>query len=294
VYIYIDPTRDSGKFGGLNMSAVVLHLSDIHIKTAKDPILQRGHLIAATTFAALPQASHVLIVCTGDVAYSGTSEEYNAARGLFADIKVAIRKETNCPINFVFAPGNHDCDFGKNSVARKMLVANMENSNNPEIDESVIDTCTNIQADFFAFRDLLEDNTSVSDDKLWRTSSFRVEDKTIAFDCLNISWISNVRENTGKLFFPIERYTNRTFDQTDIRLVVLHHPLNWFNQSIYRHFRTFIRKHADIIITGHEHQGTVGLIDDAESGASVYIEGCVLQSNSKNLTDSSFTQQSVI
>lgn len=29
------------------MTAIVLHLSDIHIKTAKDPILKRGASIAA-------------------------------------------------------------------------------------------------------------------------------------------------------------------------------------------------------------------------------------------------------
>ncbi|MDR1461708.1 MAG: metallophosphoesterase [Azoarcus sp.] len=271
------------------MSAVVLHLSDIHIKTAKDPILQRGNSIAAATFAVLPEASHVFIVCSGDVAYSGTSEEYDAATGLFADIEAAIRKETNCPINFVFVPGNHDCDFEKNSGARGMLIENMENSNNNlEVDESIVDTCTSVQADFFSFRDCIENNPSVTDDKLWRTSVFQVEDKTIAFDCLNISWASDIRENTGRLFFPIERYTNRIFSQADVRLVVLHHPLNWFSQSIYRPFRTFVRTHANIILTGHEHQGTVGLIDDAESGASIYIEGCVLQGDSKNLADSSF------
>jgi hypothetical protein len=270
------------------MTAVVLHLSDIHIKTPKDPILQRGAAIAAATFTSLPSVSHVFIVCSGDVAYSGSADEYQAASGLFAEIEAAIRKETDCPISFVMAPGNHDCDFDKNSSARRMLVEHMEKSENPDIDNSVIETCVGVQEQFFRFRESLEKCPSTQDDKLWRSSSFEVEGKTLTFDCLNVSWVSKVREDIGRLFFPVERYEKRTFDQADVRLVVLHHPLNWFNQSIYRSFRTFVRKLANIIVSGHEHQGTVGLIEDAESESSAYIEGCVLQSDKKDLSDSSF------
>lgn len=270
------------------MTAVILHLSDIHIKTAKDPILQRGPAIAAATFASLPSAAHVFIVCSGDIAYSGTADEYQAASGLFAAIEEAIRNETDCPISFVLAPGNHDCDFDKNSSARKILVESMEKSETSDIDDSVIQICTGVQDQFFQFRESLEKCSSTHDDKLWRSSTFEVEGKTLAFDCLNISWVSKVREDIGRLFFPVEQYSKKTFDQADVRLVVLHHPLNWFNQSIYRTFRTFVRKLANIVVSGHEHQGTVGLIDDAESASSAYIEGCVLQGDKNDLSDSSF------
>lgn len=61
------------------MTALVLHLSDIHIKTSTDPILKRGKDIAASTFSSLPSASHVFIVVSGDIAYSGVKDEYNLA-----------------------------------------------------------------------------------------------------------------------------------------------------------------------------------------------------------------------
>jgi hypothetical protein len=270
------------------LTAVILHLSDIHIKTAKDQILQRGTSIASATFASLPAASHVFIVCSGDVAYSGAADEYEAADRLFLTIKEAIQKETDCPISFVFAPGNHDCDFGKDTITRKSLITSMEKSEVPEVDESVIDACSGIQANFFIFREKWENNPSATDDKLWRASVFLVEGKTIVFDCLNVSWVSKIRDDSGRLYFPVERYATQSFAQADVRLIVLHHPLNWFNQSIYRPFRTFVRKLAHIVISGHEHQGNVGLNVDTETQSSAYIEGCVLQSNSNNLTDSSF------
>lgn len=270
------------------MTAVILHLSDIHIRTPRDPILKRGSSIAAATFASLPAASHVFIVCTGDVAYSGDVEQYSLAKEFFYSIEGCIRNETDCPIDFIFVPGNHDCSFDKDNSARKILVGNMEKSDVPEVDESVIDICTSIQSDFFSFRDSIEKNKSVVDDKLWRESSYEVEGKIISFECFNISWVSKIREDIGRLYFPVERYSSRCFEHADVRLVLMHHPLNWFSQSVYRPFRGFVRKLANIVITGHEHEGCVGINTDTETDDSAYIEGCVLQSDSSNLTDSSF------
>ncbi len=53
------------------MKAVLLHLSDIHIKTKKDPVLGVAKDIAACTYSSLPSTSRVFIVVSGDVAFSG-------------------------------------------------------------------------------------------------------------------------------------------------------------------------------------------------------------------------------
>lgn len=269
------------------MTAVVLHLSDIHIKTARDPILNRGKDIAACVFASLPLASHVFIVVSGDIAFSGAASEYSLATPLFNEIRETIQKETGCPVTFVIAPGNHDCDFSKNTGTRNILVASLEGQSAPVIDQSIIETCTAIQTDFFDFRAALENRADVEDDRLWRTSRFEVDGKVIEFDCLNISWMSKIHEEPGRLYFPVDRYMGKVAKDADVRFVVLHHPLNWFGQNVYRQFRTFVRKTADIVISGHEHQGNVGLISEAESDSSAFVEGCVLQGQN-DLTDSSF------
>lgn len=269
------------------MTAVLLHLSDIHIKTAKDPVLRRGADIAACLYSVLPEASHIFLVISGDVAFSGEKEQYELAANFLHQIESTLRIETSVPITFIVAPGNHDCDFSLDSGARKLLVKAMEESNPISVDESIIDTCTSIQKPFFEFRTALENNPAAKDDKLWRTSLHEVGDQTIAFECLNVSWVSKINEDPGRLYFPITRYTGNAPENADVRLVVLHHPLNWFNQSIYRPFRVHVRQLADILISGHEHQGNVGFIIDAETEKSAFVEGCVLQGN-KDLSDSSF------
>lgn len=269
------------------MTAVILHLSDIHIKSAKDPILKRAKCIAACVFSSLPSASKVFVVVSGDIAFSGQADQYALAATFFDQIRSAILAEAELPVSFVIVPGNHDCDFDKNNSARKMLIKSIDESDDPEIDASVIETCTSIQGDFFSFRDALENNPEAYGDSLWRTARYEVEGKNLSFECLNVSWVSKLKEEPGRLYFPVEHYKAEKSGGVDVRFVVLHHPLNWFSQTIYKPFRTFLRQKANIIISGHEHQANVGIVHDSESEKSAFVEGCVLQGE-KDLADSAF------
>lgn len=269
------------------MTAVILHLSDIHIKSPKDPILKRTKNIAACVYSSLPSASKVFVVVSGDIAFSGQADQYALAEAFFSEIRSAIVAEADVPVSFVIVPGNHDCDFDKNNSARKMLIKSIDESDDPEIDASVIETCTSIQGDYFAFRDALENNPEAYGDSLWRTARYEVEGKSFSFECLNVSWVSKLREEPGRLYFPVEHYKDEKSGCVDVRFVVLHHPLNWFSQTIYKPFRTFLRQTANIIISGHEHQANVGIVHDSESEKSAFVEGCVLQGE-KDLSDSAF------
>ncbi len=262
------------------MTAVILHLSDIHIDKISDPILARSKMIASCIYRFLTSASHVFIIVSGDVAFSGEDNQYILAKKFLDKIKSIIQEEKFIPVSFIIVPGNHDCDFKLDTGTRKVLVNSITGQDSPpDIDDSIIDSCTAIQKSFFDFRKKIENNEAVIDDndKLWRSSHFSINGKTIGFESLNISWVSNLQEKEGHLFFPIDRYTGKEEKSYDLRLLIIHHPLNWFGQRIYHKFKLFIRRLADIVISGHEHQGTVGINDDAETDKSGYIEGCVLQ-----------------
>jgi len=273
---------------------VFIHLSDIHIKSASDPILAKANEISATTFSYLPSASHVFIIVSGDVAFSGQASEYALAKQFLVQLRECLKAESALPVTFVIAPGNHDCDFKQNSGARKLLLKQIADSDLSEVDDSVIQTCTAVQSEFFRFRDLMEQPENVDDDKLWRTQHFQIGDRTILIDSLNLSWSSQLDEEPGRIYFPVDRYDYKKQNiAANVRILVMHHPLNWFGQSVYRPFRSFVRQLADILVTGHEHQGNVGINDDAESEKNTYMEGCVLQPDNKKLTNSSFNVISI-
>lgn len=270
------------------MSALVLHLSDIHIKTSDDPILRRAPEIARATYASLPAASAVLVVVSGDIAFSGTKKQYEAAIAFLVQIRMEIRREKEVPIYFIPCPGNHDCDFSINDSTRKMVLSAVQTRGPSCVDESIIETCVKPQLHYFEFEKELTNDIAIQDgDRLWRSYEFDIEGKALTFDALNVAWASQLHEEQGTLAFPHQRYESKAKDQPDIRVAVLHQPLNWFGQATYRPFRQFLRGLANIVMTGHEHSGVFGENTDSDSGSSAYIEGWVLQGE-RNLSDSSF------
>jgi len=274
------------------MTVLVLHLSDIHIRGDKDPILGQGERIAACTFAGLPEASAVFIAVTGDIAFSGERAQYAAAARLFESIRESIRSERDVPVHFVMAPGNHDCDFSLGSTPRQLTLDAVRES--PEkLDDDVIRLGTSVQVAYqeFVERFVSKEETRTGD-ALWTSHRFSVESFELVFDTLNVSWCSRLREEPGTLVFPVERYKNRLNETADFRFVLMHHPLNWFSQTMYHPLRQLIRRLANVVVSGHEHVGGAGEDVNSETGHSAYIEGCVLQGH-HDLNESSFNVASL-
>lgn len=270
------------------MALTILHLSDIHISSPDDIILKYAAKIGSACFSVLPSTTHLAIIISGDIAYSGQQQQYDAAARLIHDIRSTILSEKNIPITIVATPGNHDCNFLENSQVRQLLLESLENKSTIALDTTTIDACTEIQREFFKFRDTLEEDNNAHGDKLWRTTQIETEQRKIAIESLNLSWCSKLKEQPGKLIFPVESYADINPDEYDIRISNIHHPFNWISQQNYRPLRKKLRSISHIIISGHEHEGNVGIIDEAETHESSYIEGCVLQTHGGTMEGSSF------
>ena len=270
------------------MTMVVLHLSDIHIKHKSDPILTRAKNIAACIYASLPEASTVFILVSGDVAFAGKPEQYTLAQSFLGAIAAQIREEKSIPVRFILCPGNHDCDFDSSSGLRKLAIDAVNHQGGSVVDESVIKECCSVQKPFFEFAMAMnKDYAKSSGDSLWQTLSYEVGAKDLVFDCINVAWMSQLHEQPGTLVIPHERYLTERQGKAELRIAVMHHPLNWLSQHMYRDFRKALRRYENVVFTGHEHLGNVGENIDAESGHSAYVEGCVLQGE-KDLSDSGF------
>lgn len=268
------------------MTALVLHLSDIHIQSETDWIVTQGDTIAAATYEYLPDASAVFIVVSGDIAWSGAAEEYRVAERLLKRVADAIRAERSLPIHFVIVPGNHDCDFRLNNNTRSLVLQGAR-SDPTKIDESVITVGCSIQKAYEEFaRSLFSTSETRVGDQLWTSHRFTIEGKELVFDALNVSWCSNLKEEPGFIVYPCDHYKPRGDESAFLRVVVMHHPLNWFSQAAYHPFRELIRTVANVVVTGHEHVGGAGEDHNAQSGHSAYVEGCVLQDGANHKASS--------
>ncbi|MFC0350402.1 metallophosphoesterase [Undibacterium danionis] len=256
------------------MKIVLLHLSDLHIHNQNTTILSRVEKICATLNDLLPNTAGVFIAVTGDIAYSGSAEEYRHAKIFFNSLIACIRSKTSADflIYPIFVPGNHDGEFKNPNGARSTLVQSIQNGHSAiQIDDSIIQICTAPQKNFFEFENEFESGHLTSSDQLWKQHDVTLAGKTISFSAINASWLSTVPENQGKLVFPISNYQDKIKCKSDLRIALIHHPLNWYSQSSYHPLRELCRSHFHIVMSGHEHVSTTSLVTDIELGDSVLM-----------------------
>src|SRR4051812_16612761 len=101
----------------------ILQLSDLHLtreeQTAHDPDQELQWELEIAVRAAAKTGRIDIVFVTGDVAFSGSREEYGVATGLLRKITAAV----NVPPEMVFViPGNHDIDRAKTDTSRQRVM----------------------------------------------------------------------------------------------------------------------------------------------------------------------------
>jgi len=138
------------------MSAIVVHISDIHFGQEKDQRIHIHNDVKQQLIADAKQvmteelkASAAAILVTGDIAYSGVTEQYKVA-GQWLD---ALAEAVGCDPNRVqMVPGNHDLDRKKTSKGAELLL-DLIRAGGPEVYEEVINNPTDRAALFARFED---------------------------------------------------------------------------------------------------------------------------------------------
>lgn len=258
------------------MRLLLLHLSDIHLKSNQNSIIQRVEEIAVTLFEVLPDARALFIVVTGDIAYSGKSEEYYHARQFLTNIIAYISEYSTIPIHTVMVPGNHDGEFKDAGNGRRAIIEKVREEGVGYIDDDIIEKCTAPQKQYFEFEQEFEKEYKVFSDPLWKEYQFEIDDRKINFSAINASWMSQVPEEQGKLVFPVKKYSTLSKTEASIRIILLHHPLNWYAQESYHPLRELCRTQYQIVMTGHEHTNSANLTIDTSNHQSVHLEAGAL------------------
>ena len=206
-----------------------LHLSDIHINSNEDAILRRSLAIASTTFQLLPEIHTVIIVISGDIAWSGANSQYILATIFIDSLAKAISSEnTDVKIEIFVCPGNHDCDFSLNDETRDAVIGRVRSQDASVPSISLVKTATSVQEEFFKFRDNVSKYAWTSDNKLSWQTSINVAGHMVGIRCLNVAWMSELKEKQGALFYPSTAVEPFSFDKSrGLHVTVLHHPFNW-------------------------------------------------------------------
>lgn len=259
------------------MKLAILHLSDIHLHGADDQILKRAKEIAKSTFPHVRTSDACLVLITGDIAFSGTKDQYKLANLFLNEILEAIKLEGCHHVDVLMVPGNHDCQLLPENKARTIIIERVANDQSFAEDPQCVDVCVNVQADYFKFRKSITKLAPVKDHPLWTEYEFLIAGKVVRISAINASWMSRLPENPGSLVFPTHQFHEWLSESAELRIAMVHHPLNWYSQSSYHMLRTALRTNCSIILSGHEHVSTGGEISEFGCRRQIFLEAAALQ-----------------
>lgn len=260
------------------MKLAILHLSDAHIAGATDPILGRGAEILAALRAQASGDTAVLIVVSGDVAYSGSKSQYELAQGFVKGLTEGITGLPNVTLlGAVAVPGNHDCDFTAEGDARPGLMGMVAaNLGSYDLAGESMQQLLKVQDSFFDFESSLSGRARPTRERISSRSYFSYNGRVIGVLSLNTALFSRLSEKAGQLYFPFGALAEEGAP-TDFSLTILHHPYPWLDPMNGRELRRRVESVSDLVLTGHEHDGDSYLRIDRQGEETGYVEGLALQ-----------------
>lgn len=260
------------------MSAVFVHVSDIHFGQEKDDRIHihddvKQQLIADAhnVVSNIPNGSVQGILVSGDITHSGTRKEYEAA-GEWLD---ALTKSVGVGIQCVqMVPGNHDLDRSKLSTSGKLLLDHIRAGGSKEYEEA-LQNPTDRAALYLRFEDYsrfsIAYNCPLNDAGAY-VSEMEVPlapGRSIRFIRLNSSLLCHGEEGEKhpELMIGSRQFTIPRKPGVE-NIILVHHPLSWYKDQ--EQVRQYIRSRARVFISGHEHNPNV-TIDNVEEGSDLLM-----------------------
>ncbi|MBS0405860.1 MAG: metallophosphoesterase [Proteobacteria bacterium] len=261
----------------------VVHLSDIHIHGKSDTCFEAAAQIASSCYELIRGADECLLAITGDIAFSGAKDQYKAAvEYLLHPIVSGLEKEAGKKVFVSIAPGNHDCVLRPIDEVRETLIGAIVEEPSKASSEAIVIACTNVLANFFTFAEAELFPSAQFHSKLLWQQMLTVAGKQVLVTSLNAAWMSRLPEQQGQLVFPLERFDRQLRSDAPLHLALIHHPFNWYNQAAYQTLRKHLRHSCTAVLSGHEHVGNAGKLDDEVSGVSLFFESAALQPHEKD------------
>lgn len=261
------------------MGLSVIHLSDIHIKSERDAIFSKQDEMINACVNAVSNKDSVVIVISGDIAFSGQEVQYALATDLLNKLSSKLSEKGIRNIDKVYVPGNHDCDFGMKSSVRDILIESM---NCDKVDNEIYGNLISAQENYFAFA-----KSERYSDEMIQLQEVFFDGHKYGFILINTAWMSQLHEEYGKIVIPKSFMKEVNLSEYEILFGVFHHPSNWLHEACRNDFLEYINSTCDIVFVGHEHRRTGYEMLSEESSVRFY-KAKEFQ-NSENSEDSGFS-----
>ena len=257
-----------------------LHVSDIHLHSDSNFDLQ---LAIGSLLKRIEEIKPIdAIFATGDLAFRGTSEEYERVLDFLERLRVA----GSVPADRVFVvPGNHDINRNRIRPFHRVVV-----DDDPDARDRFFGDGRSLELWAEKFKDFATLGTKYP--KTWRNGRypsvvdvFQAADRRIGVAGLNTAWMVNDKEEKDyykeKLLLG-RRLLHDALDEVnglhpDIVFVLMHHPLDWLHPHEQREIRDLLSQRADIVLSGHLHETELTRLRTVSGEASFFQAGAVNQ-----------------
>jgi Calcineurin-like phosphoesterase len=263
------------------MRLTIVHLSDIHIRSVNDPVLARARAISSALSSLDFRPEAVLFAVSGDIAFSGKSEEYQMALLFLKELEQHLR-EFNADVELAFAtvPGNHDCYLPEAGAAlRRALVEGIKptvNKNQP--DAEILIELLKAQSAYFDFQGECT-SRQAPDQRLCSSELISLKGLKIQLNLYNTALMSERNEEQGGLSVPnlvFERLVGPA-EGSPLSIALFHHSYSWLESNNMIEFRRHVEDNADIVLTGHQHFDHGYVKQNLVGERVLYLEGAALQ-----------------
>jgi len=248
------------------VGVIVAQVSDLHITDENSKGATRIQALAGSLGSLRSESESILILLTGDIAYSGKAAEYSVALRELSELKRRLLDEWHfSDVRLVACPGNHDVNFSTQKPAiRSALLGALDSSSDMA---EVVQSLAEAQAEFAAFSAALD----IQLEKLTALVGVaHAEMGGVRFNliCANTSWSSRIKEVPGSMRMPTGMLPH-VAQSEDLTFALLHHPLNWYEPQDGKGLSDWLDSNADIAFWGHEHREDSFKVTRKRMGSSV-------------------------
>lgn len=242
----------------------VLHLTDFHFKADINSVAHQDAFVDEL-LKQLQGEQVDFIFFTGDLVNAG--DELRDFYLFKEKVLDKIASLLSLPVDRIFiCPGNHDVARRQEMEAIKTHIDTTIKTDK-DLDSFVkgynssqfLESCKNTENYFLFAKDFFKETTAkLGDDveRLYSTHIRQFEDKKLGIVSINTAWRSCDEHDKGNLLFPIAtiQQTSQAVKDCDIKLLLLHHPLEDFKGFNYWEAENIIFHNFQFMFSGHVHK----------------------------------------
>lgn len=265
------------------MDVVFLHLSDFHCRSLEE--------VQSVDISKIVESLQVLypfdkcvIVFSGDLTNSGNENEVRIVRSFIKDLSRDIKQKYKLDsyTDTILVPGNHDLDFSKvNRDSDDITVIKKNFNDNFRQYEQIY------KADIKGFDPFMKMARYLG---CYREDDYIVNHRLLKYFgikidmCLLNTAPLSLKKGLGE-DMKYHHLTSKNIEDltpnldADIRILVMHHPLEWFNWSVKKSLKEIINKYYDVVFVGHEHIYSSTVKNINNESQVVYLEASSLLDN---------------